>query len=91
MTLELAVKGDLLIIDDIRFPSTRIQHLVVLEEDLPVYEGTVTIKVICRGLTSKSMATDPTLKIRFQACDEALCHAPQDHELRLSLRAEPHD
>jgi len=91
LTLELAVKGDLLIIDDIRFPSTRIQHLVVLEEDLPVYEGTVTIKVICRGLTSKSMAIDPTLKIRFQACDEALCHAPQDHELRLSLRAVPHD
>ncbi len=82
---------ELLSVDEIQYPRTKILHMPVLDEHLPVYDGLVKIKVLCRGLTTEVIDIEPKIHIRLQACDENLCHPPQDVELKLPLRALPND
>ncbi|MBT4097381.1 MAG: redoxin domain-containing protein [Gemmatimonadetes bacterium] len=89
--IEIEADVDHLVVDEIRYPETRMLHLPVIDERLPVYEGLVTIKILCRGLSAEEVDIQPIVHISMQACDETVCHTPQFLQLKLPLQSAPHD
>jgi hypothetical protein len=81
------------------YPSSKILRLEAIRESAPVYQG--TFRLVRDVTISRDQALRPLLDaegkltiegaLKYQACDDKVCHPPETVPVRWSLQVEGHD
>jgi thioredoxin:protein disulfide reductase len=65
--------GDLVELGDVQYPEPVVKHMSFSEQELRLYEGTVTMRARVRSGT----AAHVTGELRYQACNDTTCLPPR--------------
>ncbi len=91
LALELDEGEDLALVE-VEYPQPLPLHFALLNETLPAYENSLTIKAHCIGSNEdKDAGFVVRGRLRYQACDARECYLPQEVAFELPLRFLPHD
>lgn len=83
----------------IQFPKSKILYMKAIDEKVPVFEGTFSVRRELKIADAKTLKpqldanNDLTVHAVFsyQACDDHMCYIPQKVPLTWKLHFEPHD
>ncbi|MEJ7606482.1 MAG: protein-disulfide reductase DsbD domain-containing protein [Bryobacteraceae bacterium] len=75
----------------ITYPPSRSLHLKAINETVPVYEKTFTLRRDIIFKQKNPTAVEIKGTFRYQACDETKCYVPETVPLSWGFQFEPHD
>ena len=91
VALEIEDSEDVALVEVV-YPPAESLHFALLNETLPAYSGSLTIKAHCVwGSEDKEGEIVVRGRLSYQACDEKECYLPQTLDFELPLRFLPHD
>ncbi len=75
-------------VEPVQYPPAHIMHMEWTDEELPVYDGTISLST---ALTFATQAEDTTITaiLRFQACTNDECYVPQHLTFSLPMTFKP--
>jgi len=88
--VSVADDSDLELIE-VNYPEGESKPLAGLDEPIPLYEGTVTITAVVRCPEDATETLEMPFRVRYQACDDRACLAPQTRTVVVKAQVETND